>query len=191
MEEYIIERKDLRGNAATSLGDVFFHPLTFSGLDTLQSLFERISTFNKVVCDFACTKFEVLEDSLMANVEEDSSVTLNQQECQIHVITSEPFEIKLWGQISSLLTNGKKQKALYTLYDRLIEQLESPHKCDNFIIHVMKYDLSSDVIVHILNALSPIKNKLEAWESFVNFSTAELEKKVGPEKTSRLLNVIV
>lgn len=191
MEEYIIERKELRGNAASSLGDLFFHPLTFSGIDTLQNLFDRISADNKVVCDFSCSKFDVLEDSLMASAMEDSSVILNQHDCQIHIITPDPFEIKLWLQINSLLINGKKQKALYTLYDKLIEQLQNPDKCNDFINHVMKYDLSSDVIVHILNALSPIKDKLSMWDDFVDFSTKELTTKVGAEKASRLLNVIV
>lgn len=102
-----------------------------------------------------------------------------------------PFEVKLWNAVTSLLADNKQEKALLLLYSELIDQLKNIDNCNNFILYVSKFEMNSDLIVHILNALSPVRNLLTNWDEFVSLSTEKLIKQVGEPTAQILLKVIV
>ena len=102
----------------------------------------------------------------------------------------ENFETKLWNEVNDLLEKNKLENALVHLYMELNHNIDNPDNLNNFLMYVMDKPLNSDVIVHILNAVSPRKLKLSNWDEFVSTSTSRLNELVGSELTQRLLKVI-
>jgi len=101
------------------------------------------------------------------------------------------FEVNLWNAVISLLNKNKEQEALLHLFSTLNSELGNASNCDNFLQHAMNHELSSDLIVHIINALSPIKADLKNWGKFSDFSKTSLVNELGDATATRLLNVIL
>ena len=97
------------------------------------------------------------------------------------------FSANLW----SLVKSCKQQSGLVHLYGCLNDNLKNPIKCNDFIDYIIDKPLTTDECVHILNALSPIKDKLNNWNMFVEKATKCFMDAGGKELTDRLLNVIV
>jgi hypothetical protein len=100
------------------------------------------------------------------------------------------FEKALWLSVSKLIAKGKEEQALVLLYESLIEQSDNPENCDKFLKHLMNHELSSDVIVHVLNSLSPIRNKLVNWEPFVKYSFDTMGKSYQPDFINKLFEAV-
>lgn len=101
----------------------------------------------------------------------------------------ERFEIKLWNEVTDLLKNNREQRALYCLYYELNTH-NNLLDINNFLGHVLYEKLNSDVIVHILNSVSPHKSKLSNWDKFLEKSKLSLKNEVGDKIAKQLLNVI-
>lgn len=83
------------------------------------------------------------------------------------------------------------KEALISLYNSLLGLLSNQDDSNDFIIYVYnkKLELTSDCIVHILNAFKPIKGKLEAWEKFVDFCQDSLTKSIGEKRANQLIKL--
>jgi hypothetical protein len=101
------------------------------------------------------------------------------------------FEISLWNEVSTLLYEGKEDEALLKLFSKLNDELNSPQNCNAFLVYVTHLKMGSDLIVHILSALAPIKLKLANWDNFVEISRLNLIEEVGEDTAKILLNSIL
>ena len=81
------------------------------------------------------------------------------------------------------------EHALVYLFESLID-LKDPKMCELFLDTVQEDFLSSDAIVHILNALSPKKEKIKNWDSFVSMCEKKLIELEGKELAMTLLNIL-
>ena len=62
------------------------------------------------------------------------------------------------------------QQELFDLYDLLHEKLGDPEFCNSKIEECMnRGSKNSHELVHIMNALAPIKDKLPLWKSFIQY----------------------
>jgi hypothetical protein len=62
------------------------------------------------------------------------------------------------------------QKQLFDLYDLLHTKLNNPEFCNSKIEECMgRSSKDSNELVHIMNALSPIKDKLPLWKPFIQY----------------------
>ena len=108
---------------------------------------------------------------------------------------------EVWTKVKDLYNDEHvskecaEERALVYLYETLIDKLDQPEDCDDFlkegIINMIFKDeiMNSDVIVHTLNALRSIKDILKNWEIFEEFSYELLVKEHGEETAKRLLNI--
>jgi hypothetical protein len=101
------------------------------------------------------------------------------------------FGAKVWQNVTALLSEDREEAALIYLYKSLVDELANTTACNTFLKISMDQTMSSDVIVHILNALSPIRFKLDYWKDFQQYAEKSLEKEVGTETAKQLLKVIV
>lgn len=106
------------------------------------------------------------------------------------IFTIKCFEIELWDKINSLISANKKETALVTILLELNENLNDIDRCNDFIIYSVKQNVNTDILLHILNALSPISQELSYWVKFVDFSCDFLIKQEGEETAKILLRVI-
>lgn len=107
------------------------------------------------------------------------------------IFIEQSFETKVWHKVTSLLNENREESALVYLYETLNDELENITNCDSFLKISIGMQMTSDIIVHILNALSPIKSTLRNWEEFKVYSTELLESEVGKKTAKTLLNAIV
>lgn len=107
------------------------------------------------------------------------------------ILIEQSFEMRVWHNVTSLLNENREESALVYLYETLNDELGNITKCDSFLKISLGMQMTSDVIVHILNALSPIKSTLRNWEEFKAYSTGLLKREVGERTTKILLNAIV
>jgi hypothetical protein len=62
------------------------------------------------------------------------------------------------------------QKQLFDLYDLLHLNLDNPEFCNSKIEECMtRNSKNSNELVHMMNALSPIKDKLPLWKPFIQY----------------------
>lgn len=104
------------------------------------------------------------------------------------------FEIKLWNEVQIALNQGNEQGGLYLLFETLHRELwtlKNYNNCNRFLILISSAKLSSDVIVHVLNVLSPKKEELKFWNEFVAISKKRLEETQGEEIAKQLMSVIL
>jgi len=100
------------------------------------------------------------------------------------------FASELWANISKELETNE-ENGLVMLYSSLLDELKNPIHCDEFLKHVMQYELNSDIIVHILNPVSFIRTKLSNWDGFVTFANKELRKELSAKEVDLILRVII
>jgi hypothetical protein len=100
-------------------------------------------------------------------------------------------ESKIFSNYLYILKNESSERALVYLYTSLIAILDDIKSCDLFLECIKDDLLSVDAIVHILNALSPNKNQLRNWNSFVDKCEKKLIELEGPENAKDLLGVIL
>lgn len=89
--------------------------------------------------------------------------------------------------LNDYMSQDKEQQGLVYLYETLIDELENVESCNNFLTFALTQKMNSDIIVHIINALSPIKLKLTQWADFINYCIDLLTKEIGLCKTTNLL----
>lgn len=97
----------------------------------------------------------------------------------------------LWERVEKLYKDGNSGEALFILYSDLHDNKDNFEMCDEFLLKGMSKNMSSDIIVHILNALCCRRNNYKNWDKFVEYCTELLNKQVGAEVTIQLLGVIV
>jgi len=62
------------------------------------------------------------------------------------------------------------QKQLFDLYDSLHRNLDNPEFCNLMIEEcINRNSKNSNELVHIMNALAPIKDKLPLWKPFIQY----------------------
>jgi hypothetical protein len=62
------------------------------------------------------------------------------------------------------------QQELFDLYDLLHKELGNPEFCNSKIEECMnRGSKNSHELVHIMNALAPIKDKLPLWKPFIQY----------------------
>ncbi len=86
---------------------------------------------------------------------------------------------------------SSSEGALVYLYETLIDELGNPRACDYFIKQCIGTKLNTDVIVHILNSLSPIKDSLPSWDKFKKHCYETLEKEIGKQQAENLIQVVL
>lgn len=70
------------------------------------------------------------------------------------------------------------QGDLQSLYDLLHTKLEEPDYCENCIRACMEEEVKDTfILVHVLNAVSPIKEKLPSWKEFVKYCIVVFDSK--------------
>jgi hypothetical protein len=89
------------------------------------------------------------------------------------------------------ISNASEEKSLVYLYESLVYEQKNPEFCDKFLIDVMKSPLTTNMVVHILNVLSPLKNDIPIWNDFVKMSHQFLIDQEGEENAKKLLKVIL
>jgi len=87
-----------------------------------------------------------------------------------------------------ILEQKSEEESLVYLYESLIycDIID----CEIFIDSIIEDYLSSDAIVHTLNALSIRKKEIYNWEKFLEKSTKRLIDLEGEKTTKTLLEVI-
>lgn len=95
---------------------------------------------------------------------------------------------EFWAEVDGSLN---EEESLFKLYSTLNEELCNPKTCNNFLRFSIGRKMDSDQIVHILNALSPIKGRLRDWDAFVTYSTGLLINEVGELEAKVLLDSLL
>jgi hypothetical protein len=68
------------------------------------------------------------------------------------------------------MSNKMTQSELIELYDLLHTKLENPEFCNSKIEECMNRECKDSFeLVHIMNALAPIKDKLPLWKPFIQY----------------------
>ena len=84
-----------------------------------------------------------------------------------------------------------EEAALSYLFESLIDMLNNIEACEEFLQTAKNEVLSTDAMVHILNALSPVKTKIGCWDEFVQDTFKKLTKNEGETNAKDLLKVIL
>ena len=87
-----------------------------------------------------------------------------------------------------LLEEKSEERALVYLYESIIEL--STEEIEKFLESVDKSLLTSDSIVHILNAISPKKNEIKNLSSFVDMCKEKLIELEGEKVAEDLMKVL-
>lgn len=101
------------------------------------------------------------------------------------------FAEEIWTNMRVLLSENREEEALVYLYENLVDELENIEKCNSFLSYSIGMEMSSNIIVHIFNALSPIRSSLTKWDEFKNYAVDLLTKKVGEKNSKILLKAII
>lgn len=96
----------------------------------------------------------------------------------------------IFQKLNGYMSQDKEQQGLVYLYETLINELKNVENCNNFLIFAVTQKMNSDIIVHILNALSSIKLKLEHWTKFREYCLSLLTKEIGSEQTNILIKAL-
>ena len=80
---------------------------------------------------------------------------------------------------------------LYLLFKTLNNELNNSENCDAFLSKLLGKKINSDVIVHVINALKPINEKLTNWKSFIKYSSNLLIEELGEKDANIILKAIV
>lgn len=198
----LIEQRHLRGNAVLKRGNVRYRvasnetnggfPTSFLlGIKTQCATDARSLHYDFVVIS---TDIVSIEDPTYLKSTFFSQACIGfippiAQEPQI--LKDSRFEIKLWKTFTEMTYEGREGAALVYLFETLHDNLDNVERCNAFVKYSIRLQMNPDVIVHIFNALSPIKSKLKYWEEFTEYSIAILEKEVGKDITKLLLKTIV
>lgn len=94
-----------------------------------------------------------------------------------------------WYKTNTLFLKNQ-EKGLVYLYETLIDNLHDIEYCDKFLKYSMKEPMRSDIIIHIHNALSPIKDKLSYWDKFIEHSTYLLKEQLTEKEALELIKII-
>lgn len=192
----IIEKKHLKGNQAVKVGNSRFMPV---GIDTNNVINPSMTSniyflSDEIDCHFLQSINPVNGIRPELNIIFESH--LDEALCSILIDTIPPIEYEfassLWNEFQKILDYGKKQPAIGFLYETLIDNLDNTSNCNSFLDYCISQSLilTSDTIVHILNALLSIKDKLDNWNDFKVYCKAQLLKTVGEKRTEQLMSVI-
>ncbi len=102
--------------------------------------------------------------------------------------------LNLLTHIKYLLGNSE-EFGLVTLFGALNDKLNDPEFCNNFL-RLLVNDIiledapSTNVLVHVLNALSPIKDKIESWMTFQNLAHMTMVERIGEKEAAVLMRVV-
>jgi hypothetical protein len=88
-----------------------------------------------------------------------------------------------------ILEQKSEEQALVYLYTTLIDL--TTQQSESFLDSIDNDLLTSDSIVHILNALSPKKNEIKNWDKFVKIAEGKLIELVGLKESKDLMGVIL
>jgi len=101
--------------------------------------------------------------------------------------------VKEWPNIQSQLDRSL-ENGLVNLYMLLTDEglvYKEYDNCNEFIEFLPTQKLNTDVLVHTLNVLSNIKDKLPEWDKFVMICEKYFIETEGQETTKQLLKVIM
>ncbi len=106
------------------------------------------------------------------------------------ILKLDTFEVELWKTFKRIL-NSDSEYAYVFLYNKLREESikKDINNCNNFLSYIINDDLSSDIIIHVANVLSPIKSKLSNWDKFTEIAKKQLIEKKGEKYASKLIRV--
>ena len=96
----------------------------------------------------------------------------------------------IFQTLNNYFNQNREHEALVYLFETLIDELPNIENCNNFLIFGMSQKMNSDVIVHILNALSPIKLKLTQWAQFREYCLNLLIQEVGTDQAFVLISAL-
>lgn len=105
----------------------------------------------------------------------------------------ENFGFKLKKEFARIYNNESKDLSFAYLFEELRKQVlnEKYRICDSFLATLSIDEFDSTFIVHVLNALSPAKNRLKEWEKFKIDAFNKLVFLKGEEYASMLMKVIL
>jgi hypothetical protein len=92
----------------------------------------------------------------------------------------------LWCKIKELT----EEKSLVQLFLTLIDNHENILWCDEFLGFLLTKELTTDEVVHTLNALGPIKNQLENWCGFREYGFDIIRKKYDSDTAEKMIKFI-
>ncbi len=106
------------------------------------------------------------------------------------------FEVELWVRVINLIEEKFSDKAYAVLFDELLKKLKSGSDsdiddCNNFLEFLLDKQLDSNIIVHVLNVLSPIRDKLTNWDLFLKISEDLLTKIKGSKDANDLIKRVI
>lgn len=88
-----------------------------------------------------------------------------------------------------LVSIEKPNKALVFLFDHINKMLPDLYSCQKFLEKIEVDKQSTDFLVHVLNALSPVKEKIENWDKFYRQCHQFFIVKKGEEIATSLMKV--
>jgi len=100
---------------------------------------------------------------------------------------------KLYDSLVVLEKEGNHDDALFELYEALLDKLmyNDYSFCNLYIKKTLENPLNVDYLVHMLNPLSIVKEKLENWDDLVVRSKEFFIQEKGEEQAKELLSVIL
>jgi hypothetical protein len=196
-----IEQKQLKGNSVVKTGtgryklisnDTFNKP-SFDHLQVRNhGTYAICITYNVEPTSYSLFGCPQHVDSLY-QFEPNSSLTYVEAPKVIDekILIADSFAKKTWQNTLALYSENREEAALAFLYESLHDEIENFSNCDSFLGTSLEMAMNSDVIVHILNALSPIKSKLQNWDEFTLVSFESLKREVGADTAKILMNAAV
>lgn len=182
-----------------------FYPNT-EGVNQPQFLFTKNETDvgkSKSLLGFDCFLLCYNVDWLQLNstynfIEENTTIiselhclSIRMKELIIDKSSVEPdFSAKVWSKFNFMLEQNREHEALMYLFLDIVHELNNLPNCDSFIISSIKLDLKSVVYVHILNALSTIKGKLQNWEQLKVYVYKRLAEEFDDQQAQEILTAI-
>lgn len=106
-------------------------------------------------------------------------------------------EPDLLVNVIDLYKQNQPSSGLVHLYSTLLHSLEYIEHCNSFLKNVIEqtfnsdFKLNSDIIVHIINALYPIKSNLSNWDKSISYFKLLLIEEIGEEQTALILNKLL
>lgn len=103
------------------------------------------------------------------------------------------FETILYKKVEELFSNNRKDYALVELYDGLQKEIIKRNfvDCNRFLQLYLTKEFRTDEVIHILNVVSPHKEKLTTWPEFLKRSTEFFVENYGEEESKILLKVVL
>ncbi len=94
-----------------------------------------------------------------------------------------------WYKINTLLQKNEEE-ALVFILSNLVDHFKDLEYLDKFLKYGLKELMNPDVIVHIINTIHTIKDKLPHWDKFIEHSKILLLEQIREERTNRLIKIM-